>query len=270
VEARGSELFGTVAVPEWLDKLIGDGTRKISCTWDKATKRLIGLALVREPRISDAALYAAFGEFAGKRHSAQDIADLQTIHDLAAKQGAECASAAYAENPPEKGKEKKPMSLMDKLKALFTEEGIEVEGTPQSESKAGFSVDGVDYSAADVKRLKADADAYRAEATQEMKKAHVRCFGKEMEAPRVATFATQPLAEIRDLTKTWHETADAKFGTTASRGATRQTEAAKPGAAFGAGDEEARKSALDKAREDGRKAHENRTGKRIPATGAKE
>jgi len=71
----------------------------LSCTWDRVTKHLTGLALVLKPRIEDAVLMAAFSaadtvsipaDFAGARHSATDKADMQTIHDIAAKQGAEC------------------------------------------------------------------------------------------------------------------------------------------------------------------------------------
>jgi hypothetical protein len=99
IDADGKTLLGTVAMPSWLDALIDDSERKVSCTWDRATKRLTGLALVRNPRIEDAVLMAAFGaadtvsipaDFAGKRHSAADTADMQTIHDIAAKQGAVC------------------------------------------------------------------------------------------------------------------------------------------------------------------------------------
>ena len=84
---NGAELFGEVRLPEWLDSLLGDDERKVSCTWSRDTKQLTGLALVRSPRITDATLFAAF---AGQRHSAKDAADMQQIHDLARGQGAEC------------------------------------------------------------------------------------------------------------------------------------------------------------------------------------
>jgi hypothetical protein len=54
----GDELHGIVALPKWLDAILDE--RKVSATWDRATKRLAGLALVRNPRVSDAALMAAF------------------------------------------------------------------------------------------------------------------------------------------------------------------------------------------------------------------
>lgn len=67
----GRTLLGTVAIPKWLDSLLDDTGRKVSCEWDRATKQLRGLALVNQPRVPDAALMAAFAEseladFAGR------------------------------------------------------------------------------------------------------------------------------------------------------------------------------------------------------------
>lgn len=53
-------LFGTTAVPAWLDSILGPDERKISVTFDRATKTIKGIALVRSPRIEDAHLVAAF------------------------------------------------------------------------------------------------------------------------------------------------------------------------------------------------------------------
>ncbi len=83
-------MLGTAELPKWLDDLLEAGERKVSCNWDRATKRITELALVRSPRVADAALLSAFAQFAGQRHSAGDLKDLQAIHDLATKQGAAC------------------------------------------------------------------------------------------------------------------------------------------------------------------------------------
>ncbi|MGN6810144.1 MAG: hypothetical protein ACTHMP_04660, partial [Thermomicrobiales bacterium] len=86
--ADGWSLYGTVALPQWLDEQLG-GECKVSCTWDRNTKTLTKLALVNNPRVPDAAIMAAFA--ASQRH---DTADgqftLQMIHDLAARAGAIC------------------------------------------------------------------------------------------------------------------------------------------------------------------------------------
>lgn len=54
----GTRLHGMVAVPQWLNTILPKA--KLSATWDRASKTLVGLALVRNPRVSDAALFAAF------------------------------------------------------------------------------------------------------------------------------------------------------------------------------------------------------------------
>lgn len=58
--ADGWELYGVAKIPKWLNDLHGDIPLKVSCTWDRATKKLSKLALVRSPRVGDAALMAAF------------------------------------------------------------------------------------------------------------------------------------------------------------------------------------------------------------------
>jgi hypothetical protein len=116
LEARGEELFGTVAVPEWLNTLLGSDPLQVSCTWDRATKRLAGLALVRTPRIADAALMSAFAAFAGKRHSAEDEQALQQIHDLTVGQGAACKAEMSGA---------KHMTAWERLKAFLTKSGAD-------------------------------------------------------------------------------------------------------------------------------------------------
>jgi hypothetical protein len=84
------ELHGIVAIPKWLDDMLPE--RKVSATWDRQTKTLVGLALVRHPRVQDAALMAAFAE--AKRHDTYEgQSAIQMVHDDAARKGAVC-------NPP--------------------------------------------------------------------------------------------------------------------------------------------------------------------------
>lgn len=64
------------------------------------------------------ALYAS--EKAGARHSGNDKADIQSIHDYAVRQGAECAvkhgTAPEAEEKPEEDEVKKSASLLEQFK----------------------------------------------------------------------------------------------------------------------------------------------------------
>ncbi len=94
----GRTLFGTVAVPTWLDTVLG-GAVKVSCTWDRDSKELARLALVKAPRVADAAIMAAFNaaqdedaDFATPRQDTYHGQDaLQGVHDMAARSGAICS-----------------------------------------------------------------------------------------------------------------------------------------------------------------------------------
>lgn len=63
----GEELFGTVKMPKWLHDLNVDEDGNpvpisVSCTWGRDDKKLKKLALVTNPRVSDASIFAAFAE----------------------------------------------------------------------------------------------------------------------------------------------------------------------------------------------------------------
>jgi hypothetical protein len=118
VEARGRDLFGTVAIPEWLHETVGDKPLKVSLEWIRKTKRIAGNALVLNPRVPDAALMAAFSAsaaFAGKRHSATDQDALDAAHAAIVKAGANCEGKADMSDAHKIG-------VFDTLKALFTGE----------------------------------------------------------------------------------------------------------------------------------------------------
>jgi hypothetical protein len=85
----GFSLFGTVALPAWLDALLEGTGRKVSATWDRTTKTLLGLALVNTPRITDAALMAAFAA-AVPHKTNEGVHVIQAVHDMTAKSGAVC------------------------------------------------------------------------------------------------------------------------------------------------------------------------------------
>jgi len=60
VVAKGKELYGAVDIPKWLNDQIGSDPLKVSLAWSRDTKRIVGNALVLEPKIKDAQLMAAF------------------------------------------------------------------------------------------------------------------------------------------------------------------------------------------------------------------
>jgi hypothetical protein len=80
----GSELFGEVEIPRWLHEAIGDAPIKASLLWDRETKRIVGNALVIEPRIADAALLSAFSAAHPMAVAPGDTAHTHTIDTLGA------------------------------------------------------------------------------------------------------------------------------------------------------------------------------------------
>ena len=61
VSTDGPALFVDYDVPTWLHKLTG-GKLKVSLEWSRAAKRIVGVALTDNPRITDAQLVAAFSD----------------------------------------------------------------------------------------------------------------------------------------------------------------------------------------------------------------
>lgn len=120
----GWELYGVAKIPKWLNDIHGETEPiKVSCTWQRDTKKLNRLALVRNPRVGDAALMAAFtaneiqsstsedhfkntvlkflqwfstsdaeksGEFGGMLEQSPGVFVLQSIHNMCAQSGAIC------------------------------------------------------------------------------------------------------------------------------------------------------------------------------------
>ena len=96
VSPDGRTLFGTVALPGWLDTLLTEGERKVSCAFHKLSKRLLKLSLVINPRVNDAALMAAFSSsgFAQRQDTPEGQSVMQMIHDMTARSGAICVAPA--------------------------------------------------------------------------------------------------------------------------------------------------------------------------------
>lgn len=80
VAENGTDLIGTVKMPKWLDTALGATARKVSCTWNKATKTLEKLALVNNPRIPDAVLVSAFAAFEARASKTPETPDTSTTN----------------------------------------------------------------------------------------------------------------------------------------------------------------------------------------------
>jgi hypothetical protein len=58
-------MYGTVAIPRWLDDALGNQPITPSVTWLRDAKEIARLALVKQPRIPDAVLFSAFSNGLG-------------------------------------------------------------------------------------------------------------------------------------------------------------------------------------------------------------
>lgn len=104
--SENGDLFGGALIPKAVDDLLG-GKYKVSAEWS-ADKKLVGLGVVKKPRISDAALFAA--SFSVKEDEVEAIfaetaktwdgrSIIQQIHDLVARHGAICDESNSSEYP---------------------------------------------------------------------------------------------------------------------------------------------------------------------------
>lgn len=104
IPAEDYSHFGAeIVVPEWFDKLFQGEPVGLSATWNRREKKLSNVALVPNPRITDAALFAAFAEQEAKYDMAEAVkteevpadyrAAAQMGHDLARHHGALCRPA---------------------------------------------------------------------------------------------------------------------------------------------------------------------------------
>jgi hypothetical protein len=135
----GVNILFEAIIPKWLHDITGTKPLKVSAEWDLETKSPLGMGIVLNPRIEDAALMAAFksgamqsfhdsavykgAECSGKSMfqsvdflTVDELKAIQHIHDHAAKNGASCdlyasRNAMYSRNAGDSGKEKKGMEI---------------------------------------------------------------------------------------------------------------------------------------------------------------
>ena len=100
----GTELHGLVAVPKWLDPILMQAGGKVSAAFDRATKKLVGLALTINPRVSDAALMAAFSV----DQAARGGVPVGDLIEMAAKTDAKAAKKVAKADAKAKKKGKTP------------------------------------------------------------------------------------------------------------------------------------------------------------------
>lgn len=99
-------LGGKARIPVWLDTLYKDQPLQCSANFDWHSKKLTHVALVTNPRIPDAALFAAFAadtvaKAKGKQSTPHGMQAMQDLHDMAARSGGMCSGkgAEFSEAP---------------------------------------------------------------------------------------------------------------------------------------------------------------------------
>jgi hypothetical protein len=219
---NGQSLHAKVGIAKWVDKAMGAIPRTVSCTWDRATKTLAGLALTTTPRIKDAVLYAAFiedqeakqkqAEFEGKRNSATDHKTIQGIHDHTMSLGAKCSgdNAEYSVDPNKDNKELPTMSEETKVEfkdsAEFKAQQTEIENmraevermkTDKRHSEAVLTVEELLRTGKAVPAERASLiAAFEQAATDDAKNPSKVTFGEGQEGTRVdalkAVYAARP------------------------------------------------------------------------------
>lgn len=93
----GSVMQGLVAIPRWLDPILMEAGGKVSAAFDRVSKKLVGLALTINPRVSDAALMAAFSVDTAV-HGDASVQEVIEMADKSDKKIAKKAAKAAAES----------------------------------------------------------------------------------------------------------------------------------------------------------------------------
>jgi hypothetical protein len=140
-EVRGDELHGTVRLRKWLDDVLTEADRKVSCEWDRATKRLNKLSLVPTPRVSDAALFASFAAvhpegddlagFTARKRDEDLTRSMQSVHDhIAMNHPWACGPAMMSAESAGFGDKPKQFKAIRKLHQDTVEHGATCPGKP--------------------------------------------------------------------------------------------------------------------------------------------
>ena len=142
VRAEGDRLFGRVRLPKWVKSALGEEfavSVGLALNENGRPEEITELSIVDEGRVPTARLVEAFAAFAGARNNKTDQEALQTIHDLAVKNGATCSSdspstkpegklSTTKADPSGKADQPKPMNLtpeqLEKAKTAVLETGL--------------------------------------------------------------------------------------------------------------------------------------------------
>jgi len=194
-------LVGEVEIPRWLDDIIGVDPVKTSLMWDRETKRIVGNALVLEPRIADAMLVSAFNAVTPGNHN-------HTLNIPAFSPATEEPHAVYRQHghmhealraPVEETAD--PVGLLATIKALLMGKDPKPAATLPPVVTAPATAEEVTV-----------ADAVEFKDTQEYKDMAAQIAQLlEQDKARAAREATRDAEVIRERAATWAEAEIAAF-----------------------------------------------------------
>jgi hypothetical protein len=183
---------GEALIPAWLDGVLDKDNRRLSAAFCRKTKKMIGCSLVRNPRVSDAALMAAFAA-SGLPMDGSVVAQVPG--------GPAAGSHADPDGKPEAGSET-PAGSMGTWRGLMPKAAYEAipdgsrteDGQKALKSAHDASADAGACGSIDKQAQYED----KAGLTAEQNAAGRACFAAKKEARRrflEATFASDPEAE---------------------------------------------------------------------------
>jgi hypothetical protein len=88
----GAELWGDLVLPPWLNAIADANGGKVSAVFDKEAKGFVGVGLVLEPAVPEAAMLSAFVDFAKRHDTPRGQYAVQDLHDSAVRHGAVCTA----------------------------------------------------------------------------------------------------------------------------------------------------------------------------------
>lgn len=213
---KGKELYAEFAVPKWLDaaaKAQG-AALKVSAEFDRATKQLTGAAWTINPRVTDAALMAAFSNAntPSRGTATLRVADVTADALSASDPAAPASSSAAKENSPLKTLK----DILSGAAAYFTKAAEEIEAPEQQHpatvtpaATPGAAVDPATFAAVQAENLRLKEERIQGEAETFAESMKERILPAEKDA-LIAAFKRAALDDAANPDKVTFSGADGK------------------------------------------------------------
>lgn len=231
VSEDGWSLYGTAKIPKWLDELQSGEPFKVSCTWTPK-KDLVKLALVCNPRITDAALMSAFtanllsedtsgssdeyrtaiaecfSVFSTGVSTSAGMNAFQTIHDSTTTRGAVCADKSAATELIPNFMSEAEMSIIQTIHDIAVVYGAECDSPFTTDSGSTFNNEELMNLTEIVERLTKLATSISAKPAEVSTKTEVE-ESSSQESETFAVTATEEVATETEVAEEVVETTEA-------------------------------------------------------------